>query len=72
MGFYYYSACHDCKIKTMWAKCPSETALVWHERFKKEHENHDTGVSHDYDDEFYDRIWQYKEIQGKRFEDMDE
>jgi hypothetical protein len=72
MGFYYHSACHDCKIKIMWSKCPEETALILHERFNKGHKGHDTQVSHDYDDEFDDKTWEYEDNPSEKYENMDD
>lgn len=59
MGVYYISACHDCKERVMWLKCPKETAENWHEEF---HKGHEAELGIDEDDEFYDRIWEYKDL----------
>jgi hypothetical protein len=66
MGVYHYSACHDCKEKIMWPKTTDRQAFVWHRKlFNKLHPEHDTQLSNDYDDEFYDRISRYKYIEIK-------
>jgi hypothetical protein len=63
MGVYYISACHDCKEKAEWNKTSSHQAYVWHiHYFKKLHPEHNVRFSNDYDDDFYDQVWKYKNI----------
>lgn len=59
MSLYYISACHDCKEWVMWAKATEKTCKEWHDEF---HAGHDKEFGHDYDDEFYDKVWKYKDL----------
>lgn len=59
MGVYYISACHDCNECVMWAKCTREAAEDWHKAF---HPGHNTQLSSDYDDDFYDAIRRYRDL----------
>ena len=59
MGVYYISACHDCKEHVMWDKCTREAAEEWHKMF---HPGHNTQLSGDYDDDFYDTIRGYSDL----------
>jgi hypothetical protein len=66
MGVYYMSACHDCKEQHTWDKTSQDWAYRWHSKlFKKLHPEHNTEFSNDYDDDFYDKVWKYKEIKIK-------
>ena len=59
MAIYYISACHDCKEKIMWAKCTLETAKKLNSNF---HKGHNTELSDDYDESFYDITFKYKHL----------
>lgn len=62
MAVYYISACHDCKTRIMWEKCPEEAAQILHEKY---HHGHSTELGSDIDDDFYDAVWEYEsEFEG--------
>lgn len=63
MAIYYISACHDCKEKVMWAKCPIETAEIYHEEFENIlHKGHNVELGHDMDDNFYFGLTGYGDL----------
>lgn len=64
MSVYFISACHKCKEHVMWSKCKRVTAEKWHKDYEEQHKEHKNQVqmSTDNDDEFYDRIYHYKDL----------
>jgi len=60
MSTYYLSACHDCKERVMWNKCPEEQGEKWHDKYvETSHKGHNTQFDSDYNDDFYDQILNY-------------
>ena len=63
MGTYYISVCHNCKEQVMWDKCPKEQGEIWHEEYTENfHKAHNTQFDSDYNDDFYDSIYDYSDL----------
>lgn len=59
MVVYYISACLKCVERVMWSKVTENQARKWHENF---HKGHETVFGNDEDDDFYDSIFEYKDL----------